>query len=148
MPHSRLEDLPNGYDRWPAIGDNGFRSTQWGDMEVGYTTVHAPLDCTEAYKFGRLPGGVCPCPHYGYIFEGRMRAKYPGSDWPDEVIEAGEAYFIPSGHVLVYEEPSKVLELNPAHALQMCMDAMQTAIVAMQAQGLDAAPKPAEEPAA
>lgn len=128
MPHSKLEDLPNGGDRWPAIGHEGFRTVQWGDMEVGFTTVHAPLDCTEAYKFGGLPGGVCPCPHYGYIFEGRMRAKYPGSDWPDEVIEAGEAYFIPSGHVLVYEEPSRVFELNPAHALQMCMDAMERAI--------------------
>jgi len=54
-----------------------------------------------------------------------MRARYPGSDWPDEVIEAGEAYFIPAGHVLIYEEASRVFELNPAHALQMCMDAMQ-----------------------
>jgi hypothetical protein len=128
MPHSRLEDLPNGGDRWPAIGRDGFRTIQWGDMEVGLTTVHAPLDCTESYKFGGLPGGVCPCPHYGYIFEGRMRARYPGSDWPEEVIEAGEAYFIPSGHVLIYDEPSRVLELNPAHALQMCMDAMQRAL--------------------
>ena len=144
MPHARPEDLPNGSQRWPAIGYDGFRTTQWGDMEVGYTTVHEPLDCTEQYKWGGLPGGVCPCPHYGYIFEGRMRAKYPGSDWPDEVIEAGEAYFIPSGHVLMYEEPSKVLELNPAHALQMCMDAMQKAIVKMTEQGVDAAPKPTE----
>ena len=96
MPHAKLEDLPNGNLRWPAIGETGFRSTQWGDMEVGYTTVHAPLDCTEQYKFGGLPGGVCPCPHYGFLFEGRMRAKYPGSDWPDEVVEAGEAFFIPS----------------------------------------------------
>jgi hypothetical protein len=138
MPHSRLDDLPNGGDRWPAIGRDGFRTIKWGDMEVGLTTVHAPLDCTESYKFGRLPGGVCPCPHYGYIFSGRMRAKYPGSDWPDEVIEAGEAYFIPSGHVLIYEEPSRVMELNPAAALQTCMDAMQTALEKV------AAPAPAE----
>ena len=134
MPHSKLEDLPNGGERWPAIGTDGFRTVKWGDMEVGYTTVHEPLDCTEQYKFGRLPGGVCPCPHYGYVFEGRMRAKYPGSDWPDEVIEAGEAYFIPSGHVLIYEEPSRVLELNPAHALQMCMDAIEKAVLRMKAQ--------------
>ncbi|MEY4159584.1 MAG: hypothetical protein RLZZ136_205 [Pseudomonadota bacterium] len=133
MPHCKPEDLPNAGDRWPAIGRDGFRSVQWGDMEVGFTTVHQPLDCTEQYKFGGLPGGVCPCPHYGFIFEGRMRARYPGSDWPDEVIEAGEAYFIPSGHVLIYEEPSKVLELNPAHALQMCMDAMQRALEKMAA---------------
>jgi hypothetical protein len=145
MPHARPEDLPDGSERWPAIGVGGLRTTQWGDMEVGLTTVHEPLDCTEQYKFGRLPGGVCPCPHYGYIFEGRLRAKYPGSDWPDEVIEAGEAYFIPAGHVLIYEEPSKILEINPAHALHMCMDAIQRAVTDMQAQGLDIAPKPAVE---
>lgn len=133
MPHSKLDDLPNGGDRWPAIGRDGFKSTQWGDMEVGLTTVHGTLDCTESYKFGGLPGGVCPCPHYGYIFEGRMRAIYPGSDWPEEVIEAGEAYFIPSGHVLIYDEPSRVLELNPANALQTCMDAMNKAILKMSA---------------
>jgi len=40
-----------------------------------------------------------------------------------------------------------VLELNPAHALQMCMDAMQRAITKMQAQGLDSAPTPAANPA-
>ena len=136
MPHSKLDDLPNGSERWPAIGSDGFRSVQWGDMEVGLTTVHSALDCTEQYKFGGLPGGVCPCPHYGYIFEGRLRAQYPGSDWPDEVIEAGEAYFIPSGHVLIYEEPSRILELNPASALQTCMDAINKSIIKMTEAGV------------
>ena len=65
-----------------------------------------------------------------------LRAVYPGSDWPDEVIEAGEAYFIPSGHVLIYEEASRILELNPAAALQTCMDAMQKAIENMMAAGV------------
>ncbi len=127
MPHSKPDDLPSGGERWPAIGHDGFKTVQWGDMEVGLTTVHEPLDCTELYKQGGLPGGVCQCPHYGYIFEGRMRAVYPGTDWPEETIEAGEAYFIPAGHVLIYDKPSRVLELNPAHALQTCMDAMQRA---------------------
>lgn len=130
MPHSRLEDLPSASTRWPGVSGDNYRTAQWGDMEVALTVLTGPLDCTEQYKFGGLPGGVCPCPHYGYIFEGQMRAVYPGTDWPDEVIEAGEAYFIPAGHVLKYEDPKgcRVLELNPAHALQMCMDAMQRAI--------------------
>ena len=127
MPHSKLDDLPNGGDRWPAIGRDGYKTVQWGDMEVGLTTLSGPLDCSDHYTHGGLPGGVCPCPHYGYIFHGRLRAVYPGSDWPDEVIEAGEAYFIPSGHVLIYEEGCRILELNPAHALHMVMDAMQIA---------------------
>lgn len=76
MPHSRLDDLPNGGDRWPAIGREGYKTVKWGDMEVALTTLSAPLDCTHQYKEGGLPGGVCPCSHYGYVFEGGMRAVY------------------------------------------------------------------------
>ena len=117
MPVSKPEDLPQyGGGRWPHAP---FRSVRWGDLEIGYT-VTEPIDCSSGYK--GLPGGLCPCPHYGYVFEGRMRAVYPGSDWPDEVASTGEVYFFPAGHVLIYEEPSRVLELNPAAALQTVMD--------------------------
>lgn len=46
------------------------------------------------YVYQALPDGLCPCPHYMYLFEGRMRATYPGSDRPDEVVEAGEVCYI------------------------------------------------------
>lgn len=119
MPVSKPADLPKGGDgRWPLCG-HGFSSVRWGDLEVGYT-VAEPVDVTAMYE--GLPGGVCPCPHYGYVFEGRLRCVYPGSDWPDEAAEAGDVYFFPAGHILVYEETSKVLELNPAAALNVVMD--------------------------
>lgn len=123
MPVSRLDDLPVGGDgRWPLCG-RGFRSAQWGDMEIGYTVTGAG-DHTALYQ--GLPGGVCPCPHYGYIFEGRLRCKYPGTDWPDEIASTGDAYFFRSGHVLIYEEETKALELNPAAALQTLMDHIES----------------------
>ena len=123
MPVSKPEDLPVGGDgRWPICG-RGFRSEQWGDMEVGYTTTgvgdHAPV-------YQGLPGGVCQCPHYGYVFKGRIRSRYPDTDWPDEVASAGEVYFFPAGHVLSYEEETEALELNPAAALQTLMDHIES----------------------
>jgi hypothetical protein len=76
MPHAKPDELPSGGGgRWPAAGDN-FRSVQWGDMEVGYTTT-GPQDCTQLYQVGGLPGGVCTCPHYGYIFEGPSTRPIP-----------------------------------------------------------------------
>jgi hypothetical protein len=138
MPHAKPDELPAGGDgRWPFAGEM-FRTVQWGDMEVGLTTVDAPLDCTESYQVGGMPGGVCPCPHYGYIFSGTLRAVYPNSDAPDEVATAGEAYFFPAGHVLIYEEPTKALEINPAYALGQCMDAMARAADKMMAEYLAA----------
>lgn len=123
MPVSKLADLPvGGGGRWPLCG-SGFRSAQWGDMEIGYTTTGVG-DHTALYQ--GLPGGVCPVPHYGYVFSGRIRCRYPGSDRPDEVASAGEAYFFPAGHVLIYEEETEALELNPAAALQTLMDHIES----------------------
>ncbi|WP_197745395.1 cupin domain-containing protein [Mycolicibacterium moriokaense] len=92
-------------------------------MEVGYTTTGVG-DHTPVYQ--GLPGGVCPVPHYGYVFTGRIRCRFPGSDWPDEVASTGEAYFFPAGHVLIYEEETEALELNPAAALQTLMDHIES----------------------
>jgi hypothetical protein len=109
-------------------------------MEVGFTNISGPLDCTELYQVGGMPGGVCPCPHYGYIFSGTIRAVYPNSDDADEVATAGEVYFFPAGHILVYEEATSALELNPAFALQQCMDAMQRAAERMSSGQPSASP--------
>jgi hypothetical protein len=92
-------------------------------MEVGFTTTGVG-DHTALYR--GLPGGVCPCPHYGYVFSGRIRCRYPGSNWPDEVAAAGQAYFFRAGHVLSYEEETEALELNPAAALQTLMDHIES----------------------
>jgi hypothetical protein len=119
MPVSKPSELPvGGGGRWPLCG-RGFRSVKWGDLEVGYT-VTGRGDHTAAYR--GLPGAVCPCPHYGYVFSGRIRCVFPGSNWPDEVAEAGDAYFFPAGHALIYEADTEALELNPAAALQTLMD--------------------------
>ncbi|MBY8857017.1 hypothetical protein K7711_11055 [Nocardia sp. CA2R105] len=96
-------------------------------MEVGFTRSAGARDCTELYRAGGMPGGVCPCPHYGYIFSGTIRATYPGTRNPDETATAGEAYFFPAGHVLIYEEATEALEINPAFALSQCMDAIERA---------------------
>jgi hypothetical protein len=135
VPHSRLDRLPaSGGGRWPFAGD-AFRSVQWGDMEVGFTSVDAPLDGTELDRIGGMPGGVCVCPHYGYVFEGRIRATYPNTPLADEVATAGEAYFFPAGHVLIYEEATKSMEINPAYALQQCMDATERGFRLMTESG-------------
>ena len=53
---------------------------------------------------------------------GRIRCVYPGSDWPDEIAEAGDVYFFAAGYTLIYEADTKALELNLAAALQVLMD--------------------------
>jgi hypothetical protein len=54
--------LPNG--RWDAIP--GWKAENWGDFTVAYTET-GPADFT--YVHQTLPDGLCPCPHYMYLFE-------------------------------------------------------------------------------
>jgi hypothetical protein len=58
--------------------------------------------------------------------QGPDPVQYPGTDWPDEIAGTGDAYFFPAGHVLIYEEETEALELNPAAALQTLMDHIES----------------------
>src|SRR5436190_17688345 len=63
----------------------------------GYTVSF--VDITETHSLGpmlaSLPGGHCRCPHWGYVFRGCMVVHY---DDHDEVIEQGQAFYMPPGH--------------------------------------------------
>jgi quercetin dioxygenase-like cupin family protein len=41
-----------------------------------------------------LPDDRCQCPHWGYVFKGKMTARYADRD---EVYEAGDAFYTPVG---------------------------------------------------
>jgi hypothetical protein len=85
------------------------RRTQWGEFTVAIETVAGGFDPTE--KFRSLPDGRCQRPHWGYLIKGRMRIKYPDRE---EVISAGDAYYMPPGHIPVVEEDAEVIEFSPA----------------------------------
>jgi hypothetical protein len=114
--HAQLTNLPLHN---PA---STYLSVVWGSMQIGYATVPGPVDCTPLYT--DLPGGVCPCPHWGYIFEGAITARYPNSEHEEETAQAGDVYYFPAGHVLIYKEPTKALEFNPPEELETVMTAV------------------------
>lgn len=122
MPARKLTTLPDASERWKHVPPGMYAGCQLGEFDIAYVTVPVAMDCTDHYKHAGMPGGVCPCAHYGYVFEGRMRCTYPGSDKTDEVAEAGDVYYWPAGHVLVYEAPTTCFELNPAAAFVDYMD--------------------------
>ena len=50
------------------------RGIHWGDLEIGHTVLTQPASSEGQYD--NLPGGVCPCPRYGYVFKGTVRCVY------------------------------------------------------------------------
>ena len=58
-----------------------------------------------------LPDNMCPCPHWGYMLEGRMLVRY--ADGSEEVVRAGDVYYVRAGHTAVIEEDTVSLDFSP-----------------------------------
>ena len=100
---------------------------------AGYTVNF--VDITETHSLGPmlagLPGGHCMCPHWGYLFRGRMIVHY---DDHDEVIEAGHAFYMPPGHVPDADADTEFVLFSPTEQLQ----ATEAAIAAAMQPAQDA----------
>jgi hypothetical protein len=58
-----------------------------------------------------LPNNLCPCPHWGYLFKGRIVVKY--EDGSEEEIHAGDVYHLRAGHTAIISEDSVSLDFSP-----------------------------------
>ena len=76
------------------------RFAHWGELDVAVETMGAGRDPTPLFH-RVFADGRCPVPHCGYLVKGRMRVKYPDRE---ETISAGEAWYMPPGHIPATEE--------------------------------------------
>ena len=76
-----------------------------------------------------LPGGHCRCPHWGYLFRGRMVVHYDGHD---DVIDAGQAFYMPAGHVPEADAGTEFVIFSPAEELRETEEAIQRGMQASQ----------------
>jgi hypothetical protein len=74
----------------------------------GYESFPKGVDAAPLFK--GLPGDMCQSSHWGYILKGRMRVKRASGD---EVLRAGDVYYLEPGHVPVFEEDTEILEFSP-----------------------------------
>ncbi|MGW6862642.1 hypothetical protein [Streptomyces xanthophaeus] len=79
-----------------------------GDMTVAFVRLPEGADMGPAVK--GLPGDMCQCPHWGYLFKGRLKMRTPHGD---EVYEAGEAFYWPAGHVPEALEDCEYVDFSP-----------------------------------
>ena len=63
------------------------RFIEWGGFIIAFEKWLEELDETNMFK--DLPANNCPCPHWGYLFKGKMIVHYKDHE---ETINAGEAY--------------------------------------------------------
>jgi hypothetical protein len=90
-----------------------WKQARWGEMRVGYETYLTDFDDAELLR--GLPDDRCQCPHWGYLISGRMTVRYADHE---EVVEAGEAYYMAPGHTIFVEADTVLVEFSPWEQFQ------------------------------
>ena len=109
---------------WPG-GRSARRARRY---TVSFTSLLEDIDATPLMK--GLPDDRCQCPHWGYVFKGKMTARYADRD---EVFEAGDAFYTPPGHVPVTNEPgTEFVSFSPSEELRTAEAVMMKNMQAMQ----------------
>lgn len=102
------------------------RSSELDGYTVNFVTITQTHDL--APMLASLPGGNCSCPHWGYVLKGRMIVRYADHE---EVVEAGEAFYMSPGHAPEAEEGTELIQFSPSDQLA----AVEAAIVASMQEG-------------
>jgi hypothetical protein len=87
-----------------------------GDYTVSFEEFSTGGDF--APLFSGLPDDRCPCSHWGVVVKGRLTITYADGQ---DVVEAGEAYYLLPGHTPAAEPGTQTIEFTPTSQLQQTM---------------------------
>ncbi|MGQ0615785.1 MAG: cupin domain-containing protein [Acidimicrobiia bacterium] len=99
-----------------------------GDLTIGFESYSQDDD--PAPLFAGLPDDCCQARHWGVVLEGTLVFNY--RDGTQDVIEAGEAYYAPPGHLPIFKAGTRVVEFSPADELAKTMEVVMANVAAMQ----------------
>ena len=99
-------------DRVKDFGVALDRSSTVEGYTVNFVSIREAMDL--APMLASLPGGNCPCPHWGYMISGRIVVSYGDRD---EVVEAGDAFYLAPGHTPRAEAGAEFVQFSPADEL-------------------------------
>lgn len=81
-----------------------------GEMVAVRHRIPAGFDSASLYR--GLPDDMCPCEHWCYLVEGRLRYRFADGD--EAVFTAGEAFHLRSGHIADALVDSELIEFTTA----------------------------------
>jgi hypothetical protein len=92
------------------------RYAELDDYTVGFETY--PEDVDPAEYFVGLPDDRCQCPHWGVVQTGQLTFRFADHD---ETYGAGDAYYVPPGHLPLMTAGTSVVEFSPTEGLNATM---------------------------
>ena len=123
MPKVSRESAAHIEDHGPVLD----RHEDVEDQTINFVTFNEDIDSTPLLK--GLPGDSCHCPHWGYVFSGRVTFRLGDRE---EVFEAGDAFYVPPGHHQSAVAGTEYLQFSPSKELREVSEAMIKNMQAMQ----------------
>ncbi|HYZ28125.1 MAG TPA: cupin domain-containing protein [Thermoleophilaceae bacterium] len=125
MPKVSRESATGGGD-YGAVVD---RSEELDGYTVNFVQFNEDIDATPLLK--GLPDDRCQSPHWGYVVSGRLHFRFADHE---ETFEAGDAFYLPPGHVPFKHEPGTlIVQFSPTEQLRPTEAAIERNMQAMQA---------------
>jgi hypothetical protein len=94
---------------------------------IQFLTFREDVDATPLLR--GLPDDRCNCPHWGYVFKGRLTFDLGDRQ---EVYEAGDAFHLTHGHIPRAEPGTEYLQFSPAEELRRTSEAIMRNMEALQ----------------
>jgi hypothetical protein len=107
--------MPNASRESAELEDHGVvedRHAEFNGYTMNFVTFRQEIDHSALLK--GLPDDRCHCPHWGYVFKGRLTYRFADHE---EVYEAGDAFYAPPGHDPVAEAGTEILQFSPSKEL-------------------------------
>ena len=100
------EDVPATIESDEVV----IQEAEWGDIHVGFETYNEELDLAPLLK-------------------GRMKVRYTDRE---EIVEAGDAYYMEPGHSPLLEAGTELVEFSPKDEYRKTMEVAERNFAAMQ----------------
>jgi len=106
------------------------------NFEGGYSVCFEShtADADLADLFRGLPDDRAQLPRWGYVIRGKVGFRFSDRE---ESYEAGDAYYVPPGHVPLVFDGAEILQFQPAEEM-----AKTTEVMARNMQAVGAPPAP------
>ncbi|MDO0934043.1 hypothetical protein QQY66_20985 [Streptomyces sp. DG2A-72] len=93
------------------------KTTIGGEMSVAFVRLPKGTDMGPALK--GMPDDMCQCPHWGYMFSGRLQMRTPEGE---ETYEPGQAFYWAPGHVPLALEDCEYIDFSPTAEFDQVID--------------------------
>jgi glyoxylate utilization-related uncharacterized protein len=114
-----------GHDYGPVLDHHA----EVDGYTVNITTFNQDIDATPLMK--GLPGDRCHCSHWGYVIKGQITFRFADHD---EVVRAGDAFYLPPGHIPVVEAGTEYVQFSPSKEMAEVSEHMVRATQQMMQQ--------------